>query len=182
MCATNGISMTPRLLALIVALTGCVPSGADGIARLADPDAPLPARDTPPDEADSSSCWATVGAPPVLATLEDEVVVEPAGLAPDGTLREDPVTQIARRELVVEPGTQVWFETLCPEELTEARVASLQRALAVRNAYGGPVTGVLDAATNSAIQSFQKSLGLDSPTLSRAAAERLGLIVVAPPT
>ncbi len=117
----------------------------------------------------------------MLATLEDEVVVEPAGLAADGTLREDPVTKIERLDLVVEPGSQVWFEILCPADLPETRIAALQRSLAVRGYYDGPVTGQLDDATGAAVRSFQAPLGIDSPALSRAAAERLGLVVVARP-
>ncbi|MEM9250370.1 MAG: peptidoglycan-binding domain-containing protein [Pseudomonadota bacterium] len=125
-------------------------------------------------------CWASVGEPPVLATLEDEVIVEPPGLAADGTLREDPVTRVSRRELVVTPGTQIWFEILCPAAFTEDRVATLQRALAARGLYTGAITGRSDDQTNAAIRAYQAPLGVDSGALTRAAAERLGLIVTAP--
>jgi peptidoglycan hydrolase-like protein with peptidoglycan-binding domain len=57
--------------------------------------------------------------------------------------------------------------------------ATLQRALAARGYYDGPVTGVIDAETTRAIRAYQAPLGIDSATLSLAAARRLGLAPIA---
>ena len=74
-----------------------------------------------------------------------------------------------------------WFETLCPEELTPSRISALQRALAARSLYIGPVTGELDTATRAATRAYQARRGLDSGTLSRAAARQMGLVPIERP-
>jgi uncharacterized protein (DUF2126 family) len=56
----------------------------------------------------------------------------------------------------------------------------LQRALKARGLFPGAVTGVEDAATREATRRFQAARGLDSGTLSLAAARELG--IVAAPT
>lgn len=75
-------------------------------------------------------------------------------------------------------GVGLWVETPCDTNLTPDFQASLQRALQARGLYAGPITGQMDAGTEAAIRAFQAPLGLDSPILSLAAAERLGLVAV----
>ena len=70
------------------------------------------------------------------------------------------------------------FETICPPGFTEEFVASLQRALAARGHYDGPVHGTLDAATGRAVQDFQRGNGPDSPLLAIDSARLLGLVVL----
>lgn len=70
----------------------------------------------------------------------------------------------------------MWFEIPCPDQMTPDFVASLQRALAVRGHYSGPVTGQVNSATRDAVRAYQRENGLDSDVLSLAAAKRLGLI------
>jgi peptidoglycan hydrolase-like protein with peptidoglycan-binding domain len=60
--------------------------------------------------------------------------------------------------------------------MTPDILASLQRALAVRGLYTGPINGQADAATSAAVQRYQAETGLDSPVLSLASARSLGLI------
>lgn len=68
------------------------------------------------------------------------------------------------------------FAVPCPAAATPEFWASVQRALAVRGLYTGPVTGANDAATGEAVRRFQAPLGLDSPVLSLDAARQLGLM------
>lgn len=68
------------------------------------------------------------------------------------------------------------FAVPCPAALTPQLWSSVQRALAVRGLYAGPITGIPDAATAEAVRRFQAPLGLDSPTLSLDGARRLGLM------
>jgi hypothetical protein len=81
------------------------------------------------------------------------------------------------KTFVIGPGQR--FETLCPQAYTPEFVASLQRALSVRNAYAGPISGNYDEMTRNAVAAFQRADGIDSPLLGIDAARLLGLIAVA---
>jgi hypothetical protein len=70
------------------------------------------------------------------------------------------------------------FETLCPPEYTEDFVSALQRALQVRGAYNGRITGDIDIPTRLAILAWQSARGLESDRLSRATAQGFGLVPV----
>lgn len=69
-----------------------------------------------------------------------------------------------------------WFAALCAEEMPPDFIVTLQRALAARGAYAGPLTGQLDAPTQAAIAHYQTPRGLPSETLSRRVAQQLGLV------
>jgi hypothetical protein len=68
------------------------------------------------------------------------------------------------------------FAVPCPGSMTPVLWSSVQRALAVRGLYSGPITGTPDAATGEAVRRFQAPLGLDSPVLSLDGARHLGLM------
>lgn len=82
------------------------------------------------------------------------------------------------RQQVVRPAEDRLFAVPCPEALTADFTASLQRALAARGLYSGPVTGQWNAETGAAVRRFQAPLGLDSAVLSMDAAQQMGLVVV----
>lgn len=67
------------------------------------------------------------------------------------------------------------FRVPCPETVTSVFVASLQRALQVRDYYTGPITGQPDSATRDAVRAFQRANGFDSPILTLETSQRLGL-------
>jgi len=169
----------PMLMAL--AFSACQPGTGDGVAQGKAGAASLPTfAERPVGDAGAEragACWAVERRAAVVETVEQTVLVEPPGLGIDGTLRTEPLTRVETRQEMLQPASEVWFETLCPGDLTPARIASLQRALAVRGLYTRPVTGALDSATGAAVRAYQSPLGLESATLSRAAAERLGLVV-----
>lgn len=173
--------MRPAIPLLALAMAGCVLPAPPEAARLAGPDAPLPRFDARPAEAGAETCWAEEDRPARVERVPVEVVVEPAGLAPDGTLRAEPLTRTETRERVIAPGETFWFETPCPGAMDAARISSLQRALAARDLHDGAVTGVIDPATEEAIRAYQAARGLDSATLSLAATRRLGILPVPAP-
>ncbi len=70
------------------------------------------------------------------------------------------------------------FRVPCPELMTNDFIATLQRALAARGHYDGPITGQADNATRSAVRTFQRTQGFDSPILTLQTAQRLGLLPV----
>lgn len=86
----------------------------------------------------------------------------------------DTVAQAADRE-------ERLFAVPCPEVQTQDFVASVQRALAVRGLYAGPVNGRMDAETRRAVRAYQAPQGLDSDILTLDAARQLGLVAIARP-
>lgn len=147
-------------------------------ARFAAPDLSVTRVSGPPDAA-PGTCWGVDETPAVIESVTDRVEIQPAQLTPEGRVLAPPIYKPETTRRIVEDRTELWFETPCPEDLTDDRVAALQRALAARGVYSGDITGVMDRATRGAVRAYQRPQGLNSDILSRAAAERLGLISAA---
>lgn len=159
-------------------LGGCETQYADkGHARPAEPGVFQATRDGP-DGAAPGSCWGRTVSPAVIETITEQVQVSPAQYNTDGTVARPPTYRSEARQMIVTPRVDSWFETPCAEALTPDFIASLQRALAVRRYYEGPITGTLDKDTQAAIRAFQRTTGPDSGVLSLASARQLGLIAV----
>ena len=131
-----------------------------------------------PDGAPPGSCWGRTVSPAVIETVTEQVQVSPAQYNPDGTVARPPTYRSEARQMIVTPRVDSWFETPCAEALTPDFIASLQRALAVRRYYEGPITGAMDKDTQAAIRDFQRTTGPDSGVLTLASARQLGLIAV----
>jgi hypothetical protein len=123
-------------------------------------------RAAPPPE-DAPGCWHGEERPALFETVTDQRV------SPDGRVER------VQRQVLVRDRAAVWFEVPC-DPVTPAFAASLQRALKARGLYPEPVTGVIDAPTAEAVRRFQAARGIESATLSLAAARMLGL-AAAPP-
>ena len=122
------------------------------------------------------TCHGTDQTPATYETVTAHILDRAEERAPDGTILSPAAWRTETRTEIVEDRRDIRFETLCPPAYTGDFVASLQRALAVRGHYEGPVTGVLDLATGEAVRDFQRPTGPDSRLLSIAAARRLGLV------
>jgi len=131
-----------------------------------------------PPGAQPGSCWDKTITPAVVETQNRRVLLQPAQISSDGRVQQPPVYKTEEQQIVVQPRTENWFRIPCPDVLTPDLVASLQRALAARGHYTGTITGQIDPATHAAIQSFQRSEGSDSPTLTLATLQRLGLVPI----
>ena len=117
-----------------------------------------------PDGAPQGSCWGRTVSPAVIETVTEPVQVSPAQYNPDGSLLRPPTYRSEARQMIVTPRVDSWFETPCAEALTPDFIASLQRALAVRRYYEGPITGILDKSTQAAIRAFQRTTGVLAAT------------------
>lgn len=126
-----------------------------------------------PPGAAPGTCWGRDATPAVIETVTEQVLLPGA----DGTASYHTET----RQQIVRERREVWFRTPCLPEMTPEFIASLQRALAARGLYRGEITGVIDGPTRTAIRAYQKPEGLDSGTLSLAAARKLGLAVIEVP-
>lgn len=135
------------------------------------------AKEGPPGAA-PGTCWGKNISPATIETVTEQVLVEPAVVGADGVILSPAAYKTETRQSIVRERRKTWFETPCPEVLTAEFVASLQRALAVRNKYSGPITGQMDTVTRLAVRRFQEPLGLNSALLSLTTARNLGLVAV----
>lgn len=132
---------------------------------------------TAPPGAAPGTCWSRIATPAVVETVTAQVQITPEAIAADGTVQ--PATyRTETRQAIVQNRSERWFETPCPDQMTQEFIASLQRALAVRGHYTGPITGTMDGATRTAVHAYQVRNGLDSGILSLASARALGLAAV----
>lgn len=159
------------LIIPVLTLTACMTTAPDNPA-----DALVGSMlDTPPG-APAGTCWGKIVSPALIETVTEQVLVEPAKLAADGSIATQAIFRTETRQRIVTEREVTWFETPCPNDMTPEVIASLQRALAVRDFYRGPVTGRIDATTSEAVGRYQSATGLQSPVLSLAAARALGLL------
>lgn len=148
----------------------------------------IPVRTTAPEQTTDGKCWGKGNSPALVETVTEQVLVRAAGPvlgpSPDGaptyrTVQSPAVYDTQTHQEIITPRTDFWFEVPCPAQQNRAFIATLQRALKSRGLFRGGVTGVMDARTQKAVRWYQKQHGLDSTTLSLAAARQLGIIAYA---
>jgi len=168
---------SPALLVLFLA-TACTPSG-DALNRLAEP-ALITSAEAPADvrkQANPDACWSKTTSPAVIETITERLLVQPAQISSAGTITQPPIYRTRTRQRIVDDGNR-WFEIPCALRDEPVFIATLQRALAARDFYGGPVTSAYDARTRAAVRAYQRPEGPDSGVLSLRAARALGLVAV----
>lgn len=162
-----------------VALTACTAGEAlqgDGGA-LRDPSA-VQSRQQLPSDAPPGTCWGKSVRPAVVESVTEQILVEPAELDTDGNVLRPAIYRTETQQQIVAERQDTWFETPCPDVLTEDFIASVQRALQARAIYQGHITGIMDARTRAAIRRYQEPQGLDSGILALETARQFGLIAV----
>ena len=137
------------------------------LVRLAQPGPPPGPKD---------ACWQSDVTPLIIETVSEQVMVSDARRGADGVVTAPASFRTSTHQRIVQEREEIWFRSPCPPEMTVEFIATLQRALKARGLYLLPLTGQMDAATQSAIQRYQTDRGLDSPRLSLAAARELGII------
>ena len=134
-----------------------------------------------PPDAPPGTCWGKSVEPAVIETVIAPVLVNPEQVDSEGVVISPAIYRNAPSPKIVQERQETWFETPCEDVMTPEFIASVQRALAARNIYDGPITGRLDSATQSAIRTFQEPDGILSADLSLASARALGLVTVPVP-
>ncbi len=170
--------MNPRTLALAallgLSLAACGPGEAPETAA---PGRGIPAFMTAEIETDDQGrCFGRDITPAVIETITAQEVETPAVIGPDGGVLTPATYRTVTRQQITRERAEVTFETLCPPTYTVEFVATLQRALATRGLYAGPINGLMDTATGRAVQDYQRTEGPDSPLLSIEAARSLGIV------
>ncbi|MFY0309695.1 peptidoglycan-binding domain-containing protein [Leisingera sp. D0M16] len=162
------------LLAALAALTACVQPQPGSPGSNVSRDGRYAPPGAPPD-----SCWSKHTSPAVIETVTSQVLAEPAQLDSSGQVIRPAIFRTETSQQIVIPRQERWFEIPCPATMTPDFIRTVQRALAARRLYRGPIHGQMDMATRKAVQRYQAPLGLDSGTLSLTSARKLGLVAVA---
>jgi len=131
-----------------------------------------------PAGAAPGTCWGKIPTPAVVETVTEQILVTPAKINPDGTIATLPVYREEKRQQIVTPRMDRWFEIPCPPAFTVEFVSTLQRALIARGLFTGAVTGNMDEATRRAVLAIQTAEGLPSDVLSIETARALGIVAV----
>jgi len=160
----------------LAGLAACAGPVGD-LAALGEPEVSRQMQEAPPG-APPGTCWGKHVSPAVIETVTEQILMQPAEIHADGTVTRPAIYKTETVQRIVRERRETWFETPCAGDQTPEFLASLQRALAVRGLYHGPVSGQMDARTRAAVRRFQKPQGLDSGILSLAAARKLGLVAV----
>jgi len=129
-----------------------------------------------PPGAAPGTCWGKQDTPAVIETVTEQVQLSPAETDASGKILSPATYATVTRQAILQERVTTWYETPCADVQTPEFIASVQRALAARSLYSGPVTARMDPRTRAAIQRYQIPLGLDSDTLSLDSARRLGLV------
>lgn len=162
--------IVPTIAVLGLALAGCVaPDGATTpeVAQIDLGDITTDAQ---------GRCFGRSAGPTETTIVTELIEVVPEVRDENNVLVREAVFRNVTRPRTVRAGEGAQFETVCPQVYTTDFVATLQRALIVRQAYGGQVNGLYDSATSDAVAAFQRARGIDSPFLSAAIARELGLV------
>lgn len=131
-----------------------------------------------PQGAAPDTCWGKKTSPAIIETVEREVLLKPAQFTAEGVIQQPAVYRRESVQEIVQERVDTWFEVPCADALTDEFISSLQRALAARNVYNGPVTGEMSMRTRAALRRFQAPDGFDSDILTIATARKLGLVAV----
>ena len=132
----------------------------------------------PPRNPPAGQCWTNDTIPAVIETDTQQKLVTPETRDASGRMVRPAVWQTVTKLRMVQQSARVWFRVPCPQVETTDFWSSVQRALKARGLYLQDVTGENDAATGAAVRRYQAGHGLDSPILSLAAAQDLGLVPV----
>ena len=155
---------------LFIALSACGQT-----APVAVPEAPAIQQGDIETMADGR-CFASDPGKMVTQVVVNRVLVEPEVTGDDGTVIQPAIFRDIESEVLVPAGPPTRFEVICPQNLSQSFVASLQRALSARGAYLGDINGRLDDRTRNAILAYQSSQGRQSANLSIETAINFGLM------
>lgn len=161
------------LLGAALFLSACAEEGVF-VDSLSDPELAVSQAKAPPN-AREGSCWGRDETPATIQTTTEKFLIEPEVRDADGTVTKPAVYRVETRQEITQKRDEIWFETPCSESIGPDFILNLQRALAVRGYYAGPIHGAMDSATRQAVRKYQRAQGLNSTIVSLEAAQQLGL-------
>lgn len=127
----------------------------------------------------NGTCFARATTPAVIETVTEQIMVQPAVIDSDGSLRSPAAFRTVTRQRILRERREVEFPTVCAQDQTPEFVASIQRALKTRGYYAGPINGTIDRRTAAALQRFQTAQNdVDTGQLTLKTAQSLGLVAL----
>ncbi len=176
-CVTDAIMMVTRLIFLAgFGLSACS-GGVEPPVDIAADQAPVISLGAIETDA-AGRCFARMAGPTETQIVTELVEVQPAIKDRNGVVTTPAIFRNVTGPKTVRVGEGQRFETVCPQIYTPEFVATLQRALIVRRAYAGEVTGLMDEATSLSLQQFQRGMNIDSPLLAITVARDIGIVAV----
>lgn len=121
------------------------------------------------------ACWETAILP---AEYEQNPEASSSQITKDHIDSAPVSDRKSAEQKIIKPQEEVRYRSLCADQKTPEFLSSLQRALAVRDYYQGPITGKLDTPTQAAIKRYQEAKGSRLPTITLETARELGLIAI----
>ena len=170
--------MSRRNVTLPVLLFAFATAACDAVTPAAVPPQAIRSAEDGPPGAAPGTCWGTSATLAVIETVTEQILIQPADVRADGTVVSPGIYKTETIQRIVKPRQETWFQTPCPDMMTQDFIASLHRALQVRGVYRGPVTGEMDRRTRLAIRRYQAPQGLKSDILALETGRQLGLVAV----
>ena len=94
---------------------------------------------------------------PQFRTIPTQELVSPAHTVSTSVA---PQTATVERNVLRAPEKYEWIEVVCDTNATTSSIYDLQRALEIRGFYNGPIDGLFGPQTQSALESYQNSIGM----------------------
>jgi hypothetical protein len=105
-------------------------------------------------------------------------LVQPEKRDTAGQLVSPAQYETTRTQTITKPRSVTKIDAVCPEDMTPEFITSLQRAFQACELFSSTLTGSMDMSTRRAILNFQTVRGVSSATVTKAAAQELGLVVI----
>ena len=116
--------------------------------------------------------------PAEISTLLETRLFQPKKRNTSGQLVSPAQYETTRTQTITKPRSVTKIDAVCPEDMTPEFITSLQRAFQACELFLSTITGSMDMSTRRAILNFQTVRGVSSATVTKAAAQELGLVVI----
>lgn len=102
-------------------------------------------------------------------------MIRPRRVDPLGRVVSPAAYRTKLSQKIVSKKHEVWFKTVCKDQLNAEFIVGLQRLLTDRGYFNGRITVSMDPETKRALQKFQSERGLDTFVPCLQTARDLGL-------
>jgi hypothetical protein len=106
------------------------------------------------------------------------VCSNPKNATPQDKLVSPAQYETTRTQTITKPRSVTKIDAVCPEDMTPEFITSQQRVFQASELFSSTITGSMDMSTPRAILNFQTVRGVSSATVTKAAAQELGLVVI----
>ena len=116
--------------------------------------------------------------PAEISTLLETRLFQPKKRNTAGQLVSPAQYETTLTQTITKPRCVTKIDAVCSEDMTPEFITSLQRVFQACELFSSTITGSMDMSTRRAILNFQTFRGVSSATVTKAAAQALGLVVI----